>query len=171
MPEIVLNFYCLNKLFKWSQKICKFKAEGRESQKFFSITRTIFFTLGQNNFGNKIPVCIYIWVLSVWKKADVLGLIRNHTLLWLDSNLCNWGFQIGHSNTYYHKWSSHKVNITEGASAQFPTCIFNFGPYGQLKAVREKWFRNNFLEWFFHVFMGNLCFEYCYVRTKELLDI
>jgi len=32
----------------------------------------------------------------------------------------------------------HKVDITEGASAQFPTWIFNFRPYGQLRAVRKK---------------------------------
>ena len=31
----------------------------------------------------------------------------------------------------------HRVDITEGASAQFPTWIFNFRPYGQLRAVRK----------------------------------
>ena len=31
-----------------------------EFQKIFSITRTIFLTVGQNNFGNKIPG---LWVL------------------------------------------------------------------------------------------------------------
>ena len=34
----------------------------------------------------------------------------------------------------------YKVDITEGASAQFPTWIFNFGPYGQLRAVRGNIF-------------------------------
>jgi hypothetical protein len=40
---------------------------------------------------------------------------------------------------------NHRVDITEGTSAQFLTYIFNFGPYGQLRhgnpwlrAVREK---------------------------------
>ena len=32
----------------------------------------------------------------------------------------------------------HRVDITEGASAQFLTWIFNFGSYGQLRAVRGK---------------------------------
>ena len=33
---------------------------------------------------------------------------------------------------------THRIDITESASAQFPTWIFNFGPYGHLRAVREK---------------------------------
>ena len=40
----VLTFHCLNKLFKWSQKFCKFSACSQELQKFFSITRTLFFS-------------------------------------------------------------------------------------------------------------------------------
>ena len=32
----------------------------------------------------------------------------------------------------------HKVDITECASAQLQKLIFNFRPYGQLRAVREK---------------------------------
>ena len=35
LPEIVLTFHCLNKLFKWSQKFCKFSAFSLEFQKFF----------------------------------------------------------------------------------------------------------------------------------------
>ena len=42
LPEIVLTFHSLNKLFLWSQKVCKFSAFSLEFQKFFSITRTIF---------------------------------------------------------------------------------------------------------------------------------
>ena len=34
--------------------------------------------------------------------------------------------------------AEHRVVITEYSSAQFPTWIFNFGPYGQLNAVREN---------------------------------
>ena len=37
-----------------------------------------------------------------------------------------------------HGYSVHRVDITEGASAQFLTWIFNFWPYGQLRAVMEK---------------------------------
>ena len=33
----------------------------------------------------------------------------------------------------------HRVDITESSSAQFPTWIFNFGPYGQVKALRENY--------------------------------
>ena len=50
----------------------------------------------------------------------------------------------------------HKVDKTEGASDKFPIWIFNFWPYGQLRAVREKnTIMNNFWAHFFHVFMGN----------------
>ena len=50
----------------------------------------------------------------------------------------------------------HKVDITEGASARFPTWIFNFRPYGQLRAEREK-IHYELLPTFggdFRVFMG-----------------
>ena len=50
LPEIVLTFHCLNKLFMRSQNFCKFSAF-----RISLITRTVFFTVGQNNFGNKIP--------------------------------------------------------------------------------------------------------------------
>ena len=32
----------------------------------------------------------------------------------------------------------HRVDITESSSAQFPTWIFNFGPYGRLRPVSEN---------------------------------
>ena len=51
MPKFVLTFHCLNKLFYWSQRFCKFSAF-----KTFSWSLEQFFlTVGQNNFGNKIP--------------------------------------------------------------------------------------------------------------------
>ena len=37
---------------------CKFSAFSLEFQKFFSITRTFFLTVGQKNFGNKIPLTV-----------------------------------------------------------------------------------------------------------------
>ena len=49
--ENCLTFHCLNRLFKWSQIFCKFSAFSLEFQKFFSV--------GQNNFGNKI-----LWILG-----------------------------------------------------------------------------------------------------------
>ena len=36
-------------------KFCKFSAFSFEIQTFSTITRTIFLTVGQNNFGSKIP--------------------------------------------------------------------------------------------------------------------
>ena len=41
LPEIVLTFHCLNKLFLWSQIFWKFSAFSLEFQKIFSIARTI----------------------------------------------------------------------------------------------------------------------------------
>ena len=32
----------------------------------------------------------------------------------------------------------HRVNMTESSSDKFPTWVFNFGPYGKLRAVREN---------------------------------
>ena len=37
-----------------------------------------------------------------------------------------------------NKRRKHRLDITESASAQFPTLIFNFGSYGQPRAVREN---------------------------------
>ena len=60
-----------------------------------------------------------------------------------------------------HIRTTHRVDITENSSVQFPTCIFNFGPFrpfGQLWAVREYFsilLKYPTLEGFFHVF---ICF-------------
>ena len=53
--KIVLTFHYLNKLFKWSQKFCKFSAFSLEFQNFSWSLEFFFLTVGQNNFGNKIP--------------------------------------------------------------------------------------------------------------------
>ena len=53
---------------------------------------------------------------------------------------------------------THRLDITESASAQFPIWISNFGPYWQLRAVKEKIF-NNFellLCSVFYVFLGKI---------------
>ena len=42
----------------------------------------------------------------------------------------------------------HKVDITEGASVQFPTWIINFWPYGHLRTVGEKNFNYELLPTF-----------------------
>ena len=64
MPKIVLTFHCLNKLFQWSQNFCEFPAVSLKFQKFFSITRTFFFTVGQNNFDNRILILYFFLVLK-----------------------------------------------------------------------------------------------------------
>ena len=52
--------------------------------------------------------------------------------------------------------NNHKVDITEGASAQFPTWIFHFGPHGQLRAVRKSTFEGCFL--MFSIFLQGVSF-------------
>ena len=53
--DIVLTFHCLNELFKWSQKFCKFSAFSLEFQRFFSITR-IFFS---HKIPKLLPTCFH----------------------------------------------------------------------------------------------------------------
>ena len=89
LPKILLTFYCLNKLFLWSQKFCKFSAFSLEFQKFFSITKQCFLTVGQNNFGNKIPfiaIALKKWVRQISKPS--CSFMYNHLskFLW-----ANWG--------------------------------------------------------------------------------
>ena len=52
-----LRWYFVSKIVLTYCEIgfCKYSALKLEFQKFFSITRTFFLTVGQNNFGNKIP--------------------------------------------------------------------------------------------------------------------
>ena len=45
----------MNKLFQWSQIFCKFWDFSLEFQKFARSLEQDFLTVGQNNFGNKIP--------------------------------------------------------------------------------------------------------------------
>ena len=54
VSKIVLTFHCSNKLLWWSQFFFRFSAFSLEFPKIFSITRTFFLTVGQNNFENKI---------------------------------------------------------------------------------------------------------------------
>ena len=53
LPEIVLTFHCLNKLFKWSQNFSRSLVQ-------------FFLTVGQNNFGDKIPFLFLSSFLSIW---------------------------------------------------------------------------------------------------------
>ena len=54
--QIVLAFYCLNKLIYWSQKFCKFLAFSLEFQSFSRSLEQSFLTVGQKNFGNKLSI-------------------------------------------------------------------------------------------------------------------
>ena len=65
VSKIVLTFHCSNKLFKWSQNVCKFSTFSLEFQNFFSITRIFFLTVGQKIFGNKIPLP-KLYILSLF---------------------------------------------------------------------------------------------------------
>ena len=48
----------------------KFLAFSLEFQKFFSITRTFFYHMGQNNFGNKIQISIFPYSFF-WEKTQL----------------------------------------------------------------------------------------------------
>ena len=41
------------------EKLLKFEAEGREFAKFLRSLEQFFLTVGQNNFGNKIPLTLF----------------------------------------------------------------------------------------------------------------
>ena len=90
MPEIVLTFHCLNKLFRRSQNFCKFSAFSLEFQKFFSITRTIFFSkLVRTILVTKYQfysIFIFLcFIISILKDKNVLhGYLtkKYHVLLW-----------------------------------------------------------------------------------------
>ena len=72
LPKIVLTFHSLNKLFKWSQRFYQNLAFSLEFQKFFSIIRTFFLTVGQNNFGSKMPFPTTLSFVRVLYTADWL---------------------------------------------------------------------------------------------------
>ena len=67
-------------MFYWSQNVCKLSAFSLEFQNFFSITIEHFFlTVGQNNFGNKMPIfffCVAFLELWPWKDKKRPLLLR-----------------------------------------------------------------------------------------------
>ena len=50
----VLTFQCSNNFFRWSQNFWKISALNFKS--FYRSQEQFFLTVGQNNFGNKIPL-------------------------------------------------------------------------------------------------------------------
>ena len=53
------------------EKLLKFEAEGRDFAKFLSSLEQFFLTVGQNNFGNKIP---YLERMKLFVKKEKLFL-------------------------------------------------------------------------------------------------
>ena len=79
-------------MFKWSQNVCKFSAFSLKFLKFFSITKTFFLTVGQNNFGNKSFLHFTFYVSQVlwhryFKCSWVIKLVKSS---WLSKvqNIC-----------------------------------------------------------------------------------
>ena len=50
------------------EKLLKFEAEGREFAKILRSLEQFFLTVGQNNFGNKIPNILVTWGYFVAEK-------------------------------------------------------------------------------------------------------
>ena len=55
------------KLFYWSPNFWKFSVFSLKFQKFFLITKQFFLTVGQNNFGNKIPFGEILCFIERWR--------------------------------------------------------------------------------------------------------
>ena len=122
LPEIVLTFHCLNKLFKWSQKICKFSNFNLEFQKFFSTIRTIFFlTVGQNNFGNKISFFNFFF-----KKAKAASALRNR--LWSEVK------QTSHGDNIFFQYIKPPHSIVKWSNFTIP---FHYQYFGNLKLIQQ----------------------------------
>ena len=88
LQEQIKKAFCYQKLF-WTVTVwincsidlkifCKFSAFSLEFRKFFSNTGTFFLTVGQNNFGNKIPKLFLnlrvVKILFIRMKKDRTGL-------------------------------------------------------------------------------------------------
>ena len=56
LTKIVQTLHCLNKLFEWSQKNCNSRPSASNFKKISWSLEHFFLTIGQKNFGNKIPL-------------------------------------------------------------------------------------------------------------------
>ena len=62
VSKIVLTFHCSNKLFWWYTIFCKFLAFSLNFKFFPWLLEQFFLTVGQKNFGNKIPfLLLFLW--------------------------------------------------------------------------------------------------------------
>ena len=92
---------------------------------------TISFHILYRNVHKYMSSFLYVWALSQSHQQSYpsfyfVGIPYRKVCMTKQMQAVN-KFAIT-SKDYYHN-----VNITEGASAQFPIWIFNFWPYGQLR--------------------------------------
>ena len=90
-PRMVLTFHCLNKLFWWSQNFLQILGLFSVISKvFLDVSLEHFFlTVGQNNFGNKIPLLLFLpeivtYLLRLWGKefnGKLHQTLMDHSLL------------------------------------------------------------------------------------------
>ena len=119
---------------------------------FFSITRTIFFGVGQNNFGNKIPFicinlgpmhCVTNWwhnfkmhAFLTFHRLHLIGLVQileaGPRMSWIDIPLLN--------NTVY---TYANFTISVSIFAVFNNVIFLFWTWGNLHYIWVDWISFN----------------------------
>ena len=82
--------------------------------KFFSITRTIFFTVGQNNFWNKIPWVLHQKIGKILRDYWIVDLFfgrQNFVNIFLLFNFCDWYFErLFTSYLYFRKYDQGNKN-------------------------------------------------------------
>ena len=70
LSKNVLTFHCLNKLFWWSQKFCKFSAFSLKFQKFFLIAKNNFFSQYVRTISlTKYYFCIRLYYIQPFKNV------------------------------------------------------------------------------------------------------
>ena len=128
LQEQVWKTFCYQKLFwpftvrmQWIvlviSKILQFSAFSLEFQKYISINRTFFLTIGQNNFGNKIPNLNEILTITWNIFFNVLH--RNHSIIWnhlyFRRNCRNHGFLL----------NGHQTRLLATLSQLLPSDVFH----------------------------------------------
>ena len=129
VSKIVLTFHCLNKLFSWSQNFCSCLAFSLEFQNFSRSLEQFFLTVGQNNFGNKIP---FPHLLNSFGDFLVIW-IENCTytyspITWILYFLTVW------SRRFYLKLPAHKM-------FSIPLSIFSLHYFEGMNIFIRKFYR------------------------------
>ena len=122
LPEIVLTFHCLNKLFNWSQKFCKFSAFSLEFWKFFNAWNNFFLTIGQNNFVNKI-VIPFLWLIILFLFSEIEEATNQKLFL----EQCTWNSVLLVQKVENLFWCLNNVDSTSWSkyNSWFLTYIFS----------------------------------------------